>query len=215
MNTKVPVQKMIDVLRTGDYYARTQLASAIQTHGIEVAYTPMTDAMVYDAIDMAPTSMHGKFALEIFREAEQAVLNCLGVAPTLSLTDKTNLEIRFGIGALVIDTGEFNERHAIILQPCLHNGEVGDNAKEEPRKDTGNVVLTFPTKEQADAVADALCLKSPTLNQAKAICQASGFAVVPFDESMQDLATIRANFRLMEAEVVRLRAALEAAKEVK
>jgi hypothetical protein len=75
---RVKLQEVIETLRLGDYTARTQLASEIQQHGIEVEYTPMTDAE-WDAFFANPSGTD----TPVHQDIEQAVLARLGIAPSL------------------------------------------------------------------------------------------------------------------------------------
>jgi hypothetical protein len=82
MNTKVTVQEVVDVLNSERHEwdkLRHIFAHRIQTHGIEVAYTPMTDDEFLKIFDERETFPDYVLAQSI----EQAVLARLGVAPTL------------------------------------------------------------------------------------------------------------------------------------
>lgn len=75
---------------------------------------------------------------------------------TKVLADKPTLA--FGTGALVIDTGRYAGAPAVFVWPAKAQGEVGARAADvEYPPTSGEVVLTFPTDEQARRVADALC----------------------------------------------------------
>lgn len=66
----------------------------------------------------------------------------------------------FGHGRLVVDTGTYHKRPAVFVCPVDSAGKVGSSAKalrhDEFSLQPGEMVLTFPTVEQAKAVADAL-----------------------------------------------------------
>jgi hypothetical protein len=69
--------------------------------------------------------------------------------------------LTFGEGKLVIDTGTHYGKPAVFIAPAKMPGEVGTFAKREGNpKDqlvSGEIFFTFPTEEQAQRVADALC----------------------------------------------------------
>jgi hypothetical protein len=69
--------------------------------------------------------------------------------------------LEFGEGKFVIDTGTYVEKPAVFISVALTPGEVGSSAKREghplDRLLPDDIVLTFPTDEQAKAVSDALC----------------------------------------------------------
>lgn len=71
------------------------------------------------------------------------------------------MEIQFGLGNLVIDTGTFGGKPAVFIAPASQPGNVGESAKREnhdlARLVDGEHVLLFPTPEQAKSVADAIC----------------------------------------------------------
>lgn len=71
----------------------------------------------------------------------------------------------FGNGAQVIIEGTFDGEHAVLILPAKQPGEVGASAKREgPITDDSlvdAVVLTFPTAEQVERVANALVAASP------------------------------------------------------
>lgn len=69
--------------------------------------------------------------------------------------------LRFGDGALVIDTGTFHERPAVFVRPAKVPGTVGDKVCAEDKGpldqlEPDEIVWTFPTMRQAEAVRDAL-----------------------------------------------------------
>lgn len=68
--------------------------------------------------------------------------------------------LHFGQGTLVVDTGTFGDKLAVFIAPVDHSGEVGASAEHLGHPpDTllaGEQVLTFPSMEQAQTVADAL-----------------------------------------------------------
>ena len=80
MNTKVTVQEVVDVLNSERHEwdkLRHIFAHRIQTHGIEVAYTPMTDKDLMETFDSADNARDGRRAIH------NAVIDRLGVAPSL------------------------------------------------------------------------------------------------------------------------------------
>lgn len=68
--------------------------------------------------------------------------------------------LEFGLGRLVVDTGRYHYMPAVFIAPVSESGPVGTSAASlEHPLDTllpGEIVLTFPTAAQAQAVADAL-----------------------------------------------------------
>lgn len=77
------------------------------------------------------------------------------------VTTMANRTLVFGSGNLVIGTGTYNGVPAVFITPAKYPGEVGASAKRENLVNGelihGEVVLTFPTVEQAKRVDDALC----------------------------------------------------------
>lgn len=71
------------------------------------------------------------------------------------------MKIAFGEGNLVVDTGTFGGAPAVFIANANFGGVVGTSAAKEMQEldalQPGEHVLTFPTDEQAKAVADALC----------------------------------------------------------
>lgn len=76
--------------------------------------------------------------------------------------------IDFGDGKLIIGRGKVGGRPSVHIEPAPKPGEVGRNVPESmaPARDylvPHEVVLTFPTEEQAELVATALTTpKEPT-----------------------------------------------------
>lgn len=71
------------------------------------------------------------------------------------------MQIKFGDGALVVDTGTYCGKPAVFIAPAEHPGQPGADARHEQGdlhalKDSEHV-LTFPTEAQAVAVANAIC----------------------------------------------------------
>jgi hypothetical protein len=68
--------------------------------------------------------------------------------------------VAFGTGMLVIDTGRFNGAPAVFVADAKIGGPVGTSSEKEGHANNllqpGEWVLTFPTAEQAQRVADAL-----------------------------------------------------------
>ena len=66
----------------------------------------------------------------------------------------------FGHGRLVVDTGTYHKRPAVFICAVDAPGEVGTSAKalnhDKESLQPGEMVLTFPTVEQAKSVADDL-----------------------------------------------------------
>lgn len=84
-----------------------------------------------------------------------------------STAPETTVEpIRFGVGLLVVDTGKFQGVPAVFVAPVKEAGKVGASAAHlDHPLDTlqpGEFVLTFPTEQQAQSVADALCIAAKT-----------------------------------------------------
>ena len=73
--------------------------------------------------------------------------------------------VAFGTGMLVIDTGRFNGAPAVFVADAKIGGPVGASSEKEGHANNllqpGEWVLTFPTAEQAQRVADALVNASP------------------------------------------------------
>lgn len=69
--------------------------------------------------------------------------------------------LSFGTGALYLMTGTYEGQHAVFIAKASKPGPIGTNNPEEDGDlhslKPGEYVLTFPTAEQAKAVADALC----------------------------------------------------------
>lgn len=73
-----------------------------------------------------------------------------------------NQEIKFGFGDLIIGTGDYYDRPAVFISREGHSGGVGTSVPKELEGDLhaigdGDLVMTFPTEEQAVIVSDALC----------------------------------------------------------
>lgn len=73
--------------------------------------------------------------------------------------------IEFGHGWRIVDTGRFDSQSAVFISMAKQPGEIGASSKRENIPPhtlaEGDVVLTFPTDEQAQSVADALVGKLP------------------------------------------------------
>ena len=73
--------------------------------------------------------------------------------------------VAFGTGMLVIDTGRFNGAPAVFVADAKIGGPVGASSEKEGHANNllqpGEWVLTFPTGEQAQRVADALVNAAP------------------------------------------------------
>jgi hypothetical protein len=71
--------------------------------------------------------------------------------------------IEFGKGTVVIDTGTYGGKPAVFVAPSEKPGPVGERAPtgDVTRLETGERVWLFPTMEQAQSVADALCAVLP------------------------------------------------------
>ena len=68
----------------------------------------------------------------------------------------------FGNGGLCVSTGEYHGSPAVLIYPSKRIGMVGDNVPQDEQRGEGDLTdgelaFTFPTHEQAKAVADALC----------------------------------------------------------
>lgn len=76
--------------------------------------------------------------------------------------------LEFGAGALVVDTGRHDQQPAVFIARAKRPGEIGTSAAREnhplDRLQPGEVVLTFPTEEQAKRVADAMVYQNPDPN---------------------------------------------------
>lgn len=75
--------------------------------------------------------------------------------------EKLRAILEFGAGKFVVDSGMYDDKPAVFIRNANEPGGVGESAKREnvPRDclQPSERVLTFPTAEQAKAVADALC----------------------------------------------------------
>lgn len=73
--------------------------------------------------------------------------------------------LSFGAGELYVMTGTYAGHPAVFIAKASKPGVVGTNSPEEDGDlhafKPGEYVLTFPTQEQAKAVADALCHFQP------------------------------------------------------
>jgi hypothetical protein len=82
----------------------------------------------------------------------------------------------FGAGRFVVDTGSYQQTPAVFICPVEQPGEVGASARhlghDRHTLLPGERVLTFPTFDQAQAVADALV-------NATAPTAGSGWVMVP------------------------------------
>lgn len=81
-------------------------------------------------------------------------------------------DLEFGHGALIVDTGEFRGKPAVYVMPAKVPGEVGKKPTENYPKDAliaGEVVWTFPTREQAERVAEALLNLAPNAPDMQAL----------------------------------------------
>lgn len=69
--------------------------------------------------------------------------------------------LSFGTGALYVQIGLCEGEPAVFIAKAVKPGPIGTNNPEEDGDPhslkPGEYVLTFPTTEQAKAVADALC----------------------------------------------------------
>lgn len=76
------------------------------------------------------------------------------------MSDVGNKILHFGKGRLVVDTGTYASTPSVFVAAATRAGVVGQSAAIEGHpRDTlqpGEVVLTFPTDQQALRVADAL-----------------------------------------------------------
>lgn len=69
----------------------------------------------------------------------------------------------FGTGRLVVSAATSSampDAHLVIINPAVKTGPVGEHAHEREARSTfhgDEIVLAFPTSEQADRVANALC----------------------------------------------------------
>jgi len=70
-------------------------------------------------------------------------------------------ELAFGFGALVVNTGTFGGDNAVFIAKATAPGPIGEYTGNRAFKrdclQPGEHVLIFPTKAQAQAVADAMC----------------------------------------------------------
>lgn len=93
-------------------------------------------------------------------------------APTPSASSVPVAIKVFGTGAQVVIEGTFDGEHAVVICPAKQPGEVGASAKREgPVTDDSlvdAVVLTFPTAEQVERVANAL-VAAPPANPAPSV----------------------------------------------
>jgi len=78
---KVKLQEVIDALHSNSPSLRWSVAADLEQHGIAVDYVPMTDDEFGEMMSETLIDPNEDFAWE--RVVEQAVLNRLGVAPTL------------------------------------------------------------------------------------------------------------------------------------
>ena len=90
---------------------------------------------------------------------EQRIRSALS-SPASSSPAEASVEFAFGHGRLVIEGGLYGGKHAVFVYPAKIGGPVNTSAACEERPDDrlieGEIVLTFPTKAQADYVTDAL-----------------------------------------------------------
>lgn len=75
------------------------------------------------------------------------------------------VDMAFGFGRFVVDTGCYQQKPAVFICPVDQPGEIGASARhlghDRHKLLPGERVLTFPTVDQAQSVADAL-VGSPT-----------------------------------------------------
>jgi len=69
--------------------------------------------------------------------------------------------IQFGLGAVVVNTGHYGGKPAVFIARATEPGVVGEEtgraAFDRNTLQPGEVVMLFPTTEQANDVADAMC----------------------------------------------------------
>ena len=79
--------------------------------------------------------------------------------------DEAGILLTFGFGALIVNTGTFGGDNAVFIAKATSPGPVGEytgrSAFARDCLQLGEHVLVFPTKEQAQAVADAMCAPIP------------------------------------------------------
>lgn len=78
-----------------------------------------------------------------------------------------NTILSFGAGALLVDTGTYADAPAVFIKSASAPGPIGERAPDSEqapldRLVAGEVVLTFPTEDRAQAVADLLTSKPST-----------------------------------------------------
>lgn len=74
----------------------------------------------------------------------------------------TAMMIRFGQGQVGLAIGTFNEEHAVFLSALDHAGVMGEVAYgSRDNLLDGDIVLLFPTEDQAKAVHAAMGAQPP------------------------------------------------------
>ncbi len=98
---------------------------------------------------------------DALKAAKLAAPNAAPMEAIAALPAVSAPSLTFGEGKLVIDTGTHYGKPAVFIAPAKMPGEVGASARREGNpKDqlvSGEIFFTFPTAEQAQRVADALC----------------------------------------------------------
>jgi hypothetical protein len=162
---KVTVQEIIETLRemtvrhvsTCDL---SKLADRIQQHGIAVEYTPMTDDELIDAY-LSDVNAGFRKALQ---SVQQAVLARKGVAPNH-----------------IPDTGKMVLAEDGNCHNCGGVGEYLDGNEVMRQCERCNAQSIMPDHEAAAPDIQ----ERMDLEQAKAICEQAGFAVVPVEPTQR------------------------------
>lgn len=86
-----------------------------------------------------------------------------GLITADQLADKRPVVVQFGNGRLVVGTGTspvLPGAYLVIINPAVEAGHVGELVHEREKRTAffgDEIVMAFPTFEQACRVADALC----------------------------------------------------------